>query len=140
MLIKKNETGYIFGDIINDLGASVHAIMQSSKLIQVTYAYARRSAATALYIQGVINLNAYDHNLAFFKSMQLSTEHTVEFQEQAFSDAVEYNQTYNPVITRLFIQYAAALAQTCTPPKGAGTFSDSALIKMIVDAYSQQKI
>jgi hypothetical protein len=133
---KQCQTDYVFGNIINDLGASVETIMQHSKLIQMTYAYARRSAATVLYIQGVIDLNAYDHNLAFFKSMQLTTGHTVEFQEQAFSDAVDYMQTYSPAITRLFVQYAASIAQSCTPPKGV--FSDSEIIKMIVDVYTQK--
>lgn len=132
---RKNQTGYLFGNIINDLGESVEVIMQNSKLIQMTYAYARRSAATVLYIQGVIDLNAYDHNLAFFKSMQLTTGHTVEFQEQAFSDSVDYMQTYSPAITRLLIQTAAAIAQSPSriPPKGI--FSDSKIIKILIDTY-----
>lgn len=133
---KQCQTDYIFGNIINDLGASVEIIMQHSKLIQMTYAYARRSAATVLYIQGVIDLNAYDHNLAFFKSMQLTTGHTVEFQEQAFSDSVDYLQTYSLAITRLLVQTAAAIAQSPSrvPPKRI--LSDSEIIKIIIDTYT----
>ena len=133
---KKHQTGYVFGNIMNDLGSSVESIMEHSKQIQMAYAYARRSAAIALYLQGVIDIDAYDHNLAFFKAMQQNTGHTVEFQEQAFTDAVVYMQTYNPAITRLLIQYMASVAPTCTPPKVI--FSDSELIEMFVNIYTQQ--
>lgn len=130
---RNNQTGYIFADIINDLGDSAETIMEHSKLVQMTYGYARRAAARALYIQGLIDKDAYDHNLAFFKSIQLITEHTVEFQEQAFSDAVDYMQTYSPVITRLLIKHMTPIAQSFTPPRE--TLSDAELIKIVMAAY-----
>jgi len=133
---KEHQTGYVFGNIMNDLGASAESIMEYSKLMQMTYAYARRAAAIALYLQGVIDIDAYDHNVAFFKAMQQNTEHTVEFQEQAFTDAVIYMQTYNPSITRLLVQYMASSAQTCTPPEGI--FSDSQLFEIFINQYAQQ--
>ncbi|NCG71299.1 hypothetical protein GWK93_09870, partial [Vibrio parahaemolyticus] len=129
-----NQTGSIFVDIINDLGESVETIMEHSKLIQMTYGYARRAAATALYIQGIIDKDVFDHNLAFFKAIQVKTEHTVEFQEQAFSDAIDYMQTYNPIITRLLIKNMAPIAQSFTPPQEI--LSDAELIEIVMDAYA----
>ena len=131
---RNNQTGSIFVDIINGLGESVETIMEHSKLIQMTYGYARRAAATALYIQGIIDKDVFDHNLAFFKAIQVKTEHTVEFQEQAFSDAIDYMQTYNPIITRLLIKNMAPIAQSFTPPQEI--LSDAELIEIVMDAYA----
>lgn len=132
---RSSQTGYQFVDIINDLGDSVEEIMEHSSLIQMTYGYARRSAATALYIQGIIDKNHYDHNMAFFKAIQVKTEHTVDFQEQAFSDASDYMRNYNPIISRSLIKSMAVIAQALTPPQE--TLSDAELIKMAMDTKAR---
>ena len=131
---KQNKTGYIFVDIINDLGESVESIMASSNLIQMTYAYARRAAAMALYLQGLIDKDGYDHNLSFFKAIQLNTEHSVDFQEQAFTDAIEYMQTYHPIITRMLVRQMAMIAQNFEVPDEE--LNDKELISIIMETYT----
>jgi hypothetical protein len=131
---KQNQTGYIFVDIINDLGESTEGIMASSKLIQMTYGYARRAAAIALYLQGLIDKDGYDHNLSFFKAIQLKTEQSVDFQEQAFTHAIEYMQTYNPIITRMLVKQMAMIAQDFEVPDEK--LNDEELISIIMETYT----
>jgi hypothetical protein len=131
---RTNQTGYMFVDIINDLGESAENIMKHSKEIQMTYAYARRSAATALYLQGLVSEDMYDHNLSFFKAIQVKTEHSVEFQEKSFSDSIEYMQTYNPIITRLLVKQMAIISKNFSVPDDK--LSDTELIKIVMDAYT----
>lgn len=133
---KTNQTGYIFADIMNDLGESVEDIMKESNLIQMTYAYARRSAATALFLQGIIDQDAFDHNLSFFKAIQAKTEHSVEFQEQSFTESIEYMQTYNPIITRMLMKKMVVIASEFDLPNEQ--LSDSDLIQAVMDAYGEQ--
>jgi hypothetical protein len=131
---KSSHTGYIFGDIMNDLGESVEIIMQNEKSLQMAYGYARRSSATALYLQGIIDSDGYDHNLAFFKAIQINTGHTVEFQEQAFTDAIEFMQTYNFIITRLLLKQMAAQATNFT--QAQDKLSDLEFIEIVLKAYT----
>lgn len=49
----------------------------------------------ALRIQGLVDADNYDHAVSIFKSLQAQTGHTVEFQEAAFSEAVEYIKSYH---------------------------------------------
>lgn len=131
---KSNHTGYIFADVMNDLGESVEIIMENAKSLQMAYGYARRSAATALYLQGIIDSDVYDHNLAFFKAIQVQTGHTVEFQEQAFTDAIEFMQTYNPIITRLLVKQMGAISTNFT--QAQDQLSDSEFIEIVMNAYT----
>lgn len=131
---KSNHTGYMFADIMNDLGEAVEAIMQNEKSLQMAYGYARRSAATALYLQGIIDSDVYDHNLSFFKAIQIQTGHTVEFQEQAFTDAVDFMKTYNPIITRLLVKQMSAISSSFTPAQDQ--LSDSEFIEIVMNAYT----
>ncbi|WP_163390192.1 hypothetical protein [Enterovibrio norvegicus] len=135
IVIKSNQTGYIFIDIMNDLGGAAEEIMKASNLIQMTYAYARRSAATALYLQGLVDRDVFDHNLSFFNAVQVKTEHSVEFQELSFSEAIEYMQTYNPIITRMLIKKMAVIASEYVAPNEQ--LSDTDLIRAVMDAYSE---
>ena len=131
---KSNNTGYLFIDIMNDIGESVEDIMEASKLIQMTYAYARRSAATALYLQCIIDQDMFDHNMSFFKAVQVKTEHSADFQEQSFSDAIEFMQSYSPIITRLLIKNMALIELESEVP--SVKLSDSELIQSVMDSYT----
>jgi hypothetical protein len=132
---RTNKTGYMYADIINDLGESAEEIMKNSKLIQMTYAYARRSAATALYLQGLIDEDVYDHNLSFFKAVQAKTDHSVKFQEKSFSDSVTYMQTYNPVITRMLVKQMAIIAKKFENPEDK--LIDKELTEIVMKAYAE---
>jgi len=129
--IRKNNTGYMFADIMNDLGGSAEDIMNHSKSIQMAYAYARRVAATALYFQGMVDLESLNHNITMFKAFQVRTESSPEFQEDSFSKAIEYMQTYNPIITRTLMQKMGAMVNEFEAT--GELFNDDELIADILD-------
>lgn len=130
-------TGYIFDEINGDLGAVADEIAKSSKRIFMAYGYARRSAAAALYIQGHFDKEAYDYVHSIFKSIQLSTEHSIEFQEQASADAIAYIQTYHPIINNIFINTMISIAQDYEVPPGY--LDDDDLIEEVLEIIAQEE-
>lgn len=136
VVAKKHSTGFIFIDITNDLGESAEAIMQSSKRTIMAYGYARRAAA-ALYIQGIITQQEFDHVFSIFKSLQIQTGHTVEFQEQAAEDATIYMQTYNVTISKHIVSKIIDIAMNYEIP--LEKLSDKELLGSIYDTlYKEQ--
>lgn len=134
---RTSQTGYVFLDINNDLGKSCEEIMNGSKGVQMAYAYARRAAVSALYLQGVAPRDAYGHVQAFFKSIQLETDQTVEFQKDAFTDAVHFMETYSHVITSMLLKKIKSLADDYEPE--AGQVNDADFFKAVLDkAYSDE--
>lgn len=102
VVTKKMDTGFIFWNISDDLGHSAEAIMSSSPKVIMAYAYARRVAAASLYIQGLMNKDAYSHAVAFFKGVQQKVGGSVEFQEEAADYSSEFMQSYQFLISRMF--------------------------------------
>ena len=134
---RSTKSGYVFWDINDDLGKSCEAIMSSSKSVQMAYAYARRSAAASLYLQGIFPKDALAHVQAFFKSLQVQTEHTVEFQRRAFLDSIEFMQTYSHLITSFFVKKVMSIAGEREPE--SGRLSDPDFFKAVLDlAHSEQ--
>lgn len=91
----------IFANINNDLNESIkqdHDIM-----ILMAYGYARRTVAAGLYLQGVFNIENYKQASDIFKSLQIKTGQSVEFQEEAASQALELLQSYDSRLTKIFI-------------------------------------
>ncbi|MEO5659359.1 MAG: hypothetical protein ABIQ90_06120 [Polaromonas sp.] len=83
-LVKKiSDTGYIFWNINDDLGHAAEEVMQSSPEVKMTYGYTRRTAVAALYLQGLVGKDTFDHVCGIFKALQQQTGHTIEFQERA---------------------------------------------------------
>lgn len=90
----------VFANINNDLNDSLkeeHDIM-----IKMAYAYARRVVVAALYLQGVFNKEAYNHAKNIFLSLQVSTGQSVEFQESAYTQALEFLQSYDYRFNKIF--------------------------------------
>lgn len=108
---KQTKSGYVFWDINDDLGKSCEEIMQSTPAVKMAYAYARRAAVAGMYLQGIVTKEVYDHVAVVFKSLQLQTGQTVEFQRQAFLDSIEYMQTYSPFITSFFVKIMSPMVQ-----------------------------
>ena len=107
---KTNQTGYVFGNISNDLGVAAERIMRNQPLIIMAYGYVRRAAAAALYVQGVFDKDGYDYVTSMFKSLQAQTVHTVEFQEMAASHSIEFMQTYSNSINGLFVKKIVSIS------------------------------
>lgn len=67
VVTKRMDTGHIFWNISDDLGHSANEIMASTPMVIMSYAYARRSAAAALYVQGIFNEDAFNHAESILK-------------------------------------------------------------------------
>lgn len=96
----------IFGNINNDLndtmvelGYSVDNLNDNEKLILMSYAYARRTAAAGLVLQGVFSIQDFQHAQKTFQAIQVQTIHTREFQELASSLAGSYIMSYDGRLT-----------------------------------------
>ncbi|NVE89261.1 hypothetical protein [Vreelandella titanicae] len=137
IVIKKNNTGFIFIDITNDLGESVETIMKGSKRAIMAYGYARRAAAAALYIQGIITQKEFEYVFSIFKSLQIQTEHTVEFQEQAAEDAAIYMQTYNIMINKHVVSKIINIAINYEIP--LEKLSDQELLESVYETLHREQ-
>jgi Leucine-rich repeat (LRR) protein len=127
-----NDTGYVFVNINNDLGEAVeNGVDNWPPLMLMAYGYARRAAVAALYIQGIVEEDLYDHVKTFFKGMQIKTGHTVEFQEQAFAEAVKFMKGYSQVITSFSVKKIVQIAEEYEKPPG--TLSDAELFENIIE-------
>jgi len=106
----------VFAEINNDLASFInleltHSNNYSDKLLVMAYGYARRIAAAGLFLQGVFNKENYKQAKLIFNSLQLQTEHNAEFQEEAFSQALEYIQSYDNRLTKNFVSLIVAAAE-----------------------------
>jgi hypothetical protein len=101
-LVAKNENSIhgIFVNINNDLGDFIEANEDCDDLLKMAYAYARRTAAAGMFIQGVIDREVYDYVSQNFKNFQLATDHTVEFQESACRQAEELIESYTDLFDK----------------------------------------
>lgn len=136
---KSHDTGFVFVNVTNDLGAAAERIMGSTNHIKMAYGYARRAAAAALHIQGIIDEDGFQHVCGIFKSLQALTEHSVEFQEAAGAEATKFIQSYNSSVSGLFLKYLMQIATQYEV--GERQLSDSELIKAVMDhMYRDQEV
>lgn len=99
VVIKSNNINVgTFGNIYNDLGEST--ISYDTPLLLMSYAYARRTAAAGLFLQGIFNKNMFDYVQQIFKSFQINTIHTIEFQIQAAKESDILLQSYDSRLTK----------------------------------------
>ncbi len=91
----------IFANINNDLNESITE--KHNVMILMSYGYARRLAAAGLCLQGVFSLEDYSQAKNIFNSLQIQTGQTVEFQEEAFSQALELLESYDLRLTKKFV-------------------------------------
>lgn len=128
---KTMDTGFVFWNISDDLGHSSKEIMSSTPLVRMSYGYARRSAAAALYVQGLFDKASYDHAVAMFKALQSQTGQTVDFQEVAAADASEFLKSYHYLISSFFEKKAIQIANEYEIPKHR--LSDAELFAQVVE-------
>ena len=100
--------------------------------------YARRASMAALYIQGLVSADHYAHAVSIFKSLQLQTGTTVDFQERAARHSEEFMQTYYYQITGLFIKNVIVIS---TGYEATGErISDVQLFTEVIDTiYAEQE-
>lgn len=97
-----------FGNISNDLGDSVANL--KTPMLQMAYAYARRSAAAGLFLQGGFDRNTFNYVQQIFESFQLTTNHSRKFQEDAAAQSLELMQSYDFLLTKDVIAFITAMA------------------------------
>lgn len=137
VVTKKMDTGFVFWNISDDLGHSAESIMSSNPKVIMAYAYARRVAAAALYLQGLMNKEAYGHALAFFKGVQQKIGGSVEFQEAAADYSTEFMQSYQFLITRMFERKVIQIANEYEI--SGDRLSDADLFSQVTETiFSQQ--
>ena len=121
-LVKKAEnTGYVFIDVNNDLGTFIEENEDCDPLIKMAYGYARRYAVAAMYVQGFVKKELYDHVYEVFKGLQLMTGHTVEFQESATEQAFCLISSYTDLFDKESLRFILSLVhggEARTPANG----------------------
>ncbi len=100
----------VFANINNDLNECMTDKV-TDKMIIMAYGYARRAAAAGLYLQGVFNKASYEQASRVFLELQLQTGQTVNFQEEAFAQALELLQSYDKNITKQIVSVLVATAE-----------------------------
>lgn len=111
-LVKKqaNTKEGLFLNIYTDIDNSVFPFDLPDLLI-MSSAYALRSLAAGLYLQGVIDLVGYEKNSQMFHHAQLSTCRAVEFQEMAAFQSNELLYSYDKRLTPIVISFLATLVE-----------------------------
>lgn len=99
---KENNSGNAFTDINNDLGTYIDGDKDCDPLIMMAYGYARRASVAGLCLQRIVDKGQYDYVYQIFKSLQISTGQTQEFQKEAADQARELIYSY----TNLFSEDA----------------------------------
>lgn len=131
-VVKKVHQNELIFDCINgDLGAAADLIGKSTSRVLMAYAYARRVAVSGLYLQGHFDKHAFDYVKSIFTTIQMQTDGSKEFQDIAFYDAIEYMQTYHPMINVLFARQLYSAASICkTSPRFV---NDQELFRVVLE-------
>ncbi|HGN2666792.1 hypothetical protein N7414_30545 [Pseudomonas sp. GD04087] len=133
---KNHKTGFVFADINNDLGDWCSDFDSQSKIVKMAYGYARRIAVDALYAQGLVKNDVREHVFMIFKSLQMQTGQTVEFQEAAYAQAIEYIKGYIWQFTSSFAKSLSAYATAKVPQ---AMMADADLFADVIDfSYREQ--
>lgn len=99
----------VFANINNDLSESINA--EHDIMILMSYAYARRAVAAALVWQGVFSKNDYQQAKNVFLSLQNKTGQSVEFQEEAYEQALELLSSYDRRFTKKFASLVVSVVE-----------------------------
>lgn len=91
----------------------------------------------ALHVQNIVPADAYAHAVAMFRSIQQTTGHTREFQEQAAQVSIEFMQTYQHMITGKFVSGVVGIANGYELPPGR--LSDADLFSAVTETIFQQQ-
>lgn len=106
---KQARENSVFINIMNDLALSPFGQEQGVKFSKddevfiMAYAYARRFAACALYLRGIVKKDIVMHTQIMWRNYALQTSGEMDFQEKASNYANDFLQTYNAKFTKEFI-------------------------------------
>jgi hypothetical protein len=83
----------------------------------MAYAYARRTVAAGLFLQGVFSREHYAQASKMFKVYQMNTGHSVEFQEEASRQAEELLSSYDPRLDKQAIVFITTIVERNQTPE-----------------------
>lgn len=134
---RENHEWGVFANIMNDLGEyskEYGSYDQHNNILRfMAYAYARRTAAAGLFLQGYWSREYYDHASNFFKSAQLLTGQSVEFQENAAKQSMEFLLSYDQRLNKNLvgsITAAVELNQVVSIFETGKRFSDEQIFEI----------
>lgn len=104
---KKYSGTDLFVTIYNDLDTDT---FKDDVFAMMTYAYARRTIASFLYLQGHFNKEEMEYQQVMFKSLQIKTNTSYEFQEDTAAASIDFLKEYSSWFTKLNTGIAAGLA------------------------------
>jgi len=131
----------VFAEASDDLGDL--KIPNVPPMIQMAYAYARRSAAAGLYYQNIFTRDQYMQIYTVFLAYQHSTGQSVDFQEEAYDQAIEFLQSYDNRITKQVVGLMVTGVETAgsnNVPPGAPINSVEKVFSMIDNATNARLI
>lgn len=131
----------VFAEASDDLGDL--KIPNVPPMIQMAYAYARRAAAAGLYYQNIFTRDQYMQIYTVFLAYQHSTGQSVDFQEEAFDQAIEFLQSYDNRITKQVVWLMVTGVETAgsnNVPPGAPINSVEKVFSMIDSATNARLI
>ncbi len=141
VIIKGEKSGYgAFLDINNDLAAFFEDVNKDyDPLIMMTNAYARRVVTAGMVLQGIVEKSQFDYVGTVFRATQANTIHTVEFQEEAYDEAVKLIHSYTSLFDKTALSLIVSLVQdgnVLTPPEGETL--DIETIAVLVNSAKQK--
>ena len=99
-------------------------------LMIMAYGYASRAAAAALYIQGVYSKHDYQSAKTIFIGLQLQTDHSVDFQENAAAEALKFMSSYIESFDKPLLQIITGVAEGSEIPEGTYVDDDEFFRRM----------
>jgi|LWDU01.1.fsa_nt_gi hypothetical protein len=140
VIVKGEKSGYgAFLDLNNDLAAFFEEVKDYDPLILMTNAYARRVVTAGMVLQGIVEKSQFDYVGTVFKATQVRTIHTVEFQEEAYDEAVKLIHSYTSLFDKTALSLIVSLVQdgnALTPPEGETL--DIETIAVLVNSAKQK--
>lgn len=135
---KVTHTDYVFNNIMGDLGHACEDINRSTPLMVMAYAYARRTAAAAMYIQGLYDRDAFAYVQSMFVNFQRNTDGSVEFQEAAAAESDEFMQTYSTQINGLLTNGIIMIARDYDV--SGNQLDDADLFREVIDTIYHEQL
>jgi hypothetical protein len=124
LIEKKENSGRPFVDINNDLGyfleknvSEGRSYLDIDPIIYMAYAYARRCAAAAMTLQGIVKQKDYKYVYIIFLSIQdqvdtsTTKEQEVKFQNEATEQAQELIASYTNLFNKEAITFIVNVVQ-----------------------------
>jgi hypothetical protein len=127
----------IFVTIWNDLDTDA---FKDDSFAKMTYAYARRSIAAFLYLQGHFNAEEMEYQQKVFRAFQLSTDASYDFQEATAAASFDFLTEYSSWFTKKREQSAvtAVIGGQVPDTKSIGKLNSAGAIMELVSSIADQ--